>query len=464
MVRIGLPFAGALLLSACAGEVVEAPQPPLVRTTVVQAAGGVSSAYTGVVRARYEGDLGFRVGGKITERLVDAGRTVRRGQVIARLDASDLRLGAAAALADVAAAERSAAAARAEAIRLRADEARFAALQKRGFASGQRYEQARAGADAASANLAAAEAQVRAARAGAGQAGNQAAYAVLTADADGVVMDVLAEPGQVVGAGQPVVRLARNGAREAVVNTPETARAGLPRTGEAVLYGQEGRPVPAVLRELSAAADPVTRTFEARYTLGGAGGGRAARLHGHHPHAERRAVRRDRRADQRAARPRLRPGRVGARPAQVVGQLPAGEGRGAGRGDGAFVRGPPLRRARGHPRRAHAQGRPDGPDGASADGVTLMAGINLSAFAVRERAVTLFLIIAIAAAGLVAFSRLGRAEDPGFTLKVMTVVAVWPGATAEEMQNQVADRLEKRLQELTYFDRWRRSHGPGRSP
>jgi multidrug efflux pump subunit AcrB len=58
-----------------------------------------------------------------------------------------------------------------------------------------------------------------------------------------------------------------------------------------------------------------------------------------------------------------------------------------------------------------------------------MAGINLSAFAVRERAVTLFLIIAIAAAGLVAFSRLGRAEDPGFTLKVMTVVAVWPGAT-----------------------------------
>jgi RND family efflux transporter MFP subunit len=271
MVRIGLSFAGALLLAACAGEAVEAPQPPLVRTTVVQAAGGVSSAYTGVVRARYEGDLGFRVGGKITERLVDAGQTVRRGQVIARLDASDLRLGATAALADVAAAERSAAAARAEAVRLRADEARFAALQKRGFASGQRYEQARAGADAASANLAAAEAQVRAARAGAGQAGNQAAYAVLTADADGVVMDVLAEPGQVVGAGQPVVRLARNGAREAVVNTPETARADLPRTGEAVLYGQEGRPVPAVLRELSAAADPVTRTFEARYTLGGAG-------------------------------------------------------------------------------------------------------------------------------------------------------------------------------------------------
>jgi RND family efflux transporter MFP subunit len=231
----------------------------------------VSSAYTGVVRARYEGDLGFRVGGKITERLVDAGQTVRRGQVIARLDASDLRLGATAALADVAAAERSAAAARAEAVRLRADEARFAALQKRGFASGQRYEQARAGADAASANLAAAEAQVRAARAGAGQAGNQAAYAVLTADADGVVMDVLAEPGQVVGAGQPVVRLARNGAREAVVNTPETGARGLPRTGEAVLYGQEGRPVPAVLRELSAAADPVTRTFEARYTLGGAG-------------------------------------------------------------------------------------------------------------------------------------------------------------------------------------------------
>jgi len=86
---------------------------------------------------------------------------------------------------------------------------------------------------------------------------------------------------------------------------------------------------------------------------------------------------------------------------------------------------------------------------------------NLSAVAVRHPSVTLFLIIAVLAAGLFAFLNLGRAEDPGFTVKVFTVTAVWPGATAEEMQQQVADRLEKRLQELRYYDRVETSARPG---
>ncbi len=90
-----------------------------------------------------------------------------------------------------------------------------------------------------------------------------------------------------------------------------------------------------------------------------------------------------------------------------------------------------------------------------------MNRFNLSALAVRERAITLFLLIAVAAAGLLAFSRLGRAEDPTFVVKIMTVTAVWPGATAEEMQNQVADRLEKRLQELEHYDRTETSSRPG---
>jgi multidrug efflux pump subunit AcrB len=90
-----------------------------------------------------------------------------------------------------------------------------------------------------------------------------------------------------------------------------------------------------------------------------------------------------------------------------------------------------------------------------------MSGFNLSALAVKEKAITLFLLIAIAAAGLLAFSRLGRAEDPTFVVKIMTVTAVWPGATAEEMQNQVADRLEKRLQELEHYDRAETSSRPG---
>jgi AcrB/AcrD/AcrF family len=82
-----------------------------------------------------------------------------------------------------------------------------------------------------------------------------------------------------------------------------------------------------------------------------------------------------------------------------------------------------------------------------------MTGFNLSALAVRERAVTLFLILAVAIAGIYAFLKLGRAEDPSFTIKVLTVTAAWPGATAQEMQDLVAEPLEKRLQELRWYDR-----------
>jgi multidrug efflux pump subunit AcrB len=86
---------------------------------------------------------------------------------------------------------------------------------------------------------------------------------------------------------------------------------------------------------------------------------------------------------------------------------------------------------------------------------------NLSALAVRERAVTLFLIVAIVVAGTFAFFKLGRAEDPSFTIKVMTVVTAWPGATAQEMQDQVAEPLEKRLQELKWYDRTETFTRPG---
>ena len=90
-----------------------------------------------------------------------------------------------------------------------------------------------------------------------------------------------------------------------------------------------------------------------------------------------------------------------------------------------------------------------------------MGGINLSALAVRERAITLFLIVASAFAGLYAHLQLGRAEDPSFTIKVLTVTAVWPGATAQEMQDLVAEPLEKRLQELRWYDRVETITRPG---
>ena len=90
-----------------------------------------------------------------------------------------------------------------------------------------------------------------------------------------------------------------------------------------------------------------------------------------------------------------------------------------------------------------------------------MTRFNLSALAVKERAITLFLLLAIAGAGVLAFGRLGRAEDPTFVVKIMTVTAIWPGATAEEMQNQVADRFEKRLQELAHYDHAETASRPG---
>jgi multidrug efflux pump subunit AcrB len=90
-----------------------------------------------------------------------------------------------------------------------------------------------------------------------------------------------------------------------------------------------------------------------------------------------------------------------------------------------------------------------------------MSGFNLSALAVRERSITLFLILLISIGGLYAFFKLGRAEDPAFTIKQMTVVTVWPGATAQEMQDQVIEKLEKRMQELRWYDRTETFTRPG---
>ncbi|MEZ0246347.1 MAG: efflux RND transporter permease subunit, partial [Methylophilaceae bacterium] len=90
-----------------------------------------------------------------------------------------------------------------------------------------------------------------------------------------------------------------------------------------------------------------------------------------------------------------------------------------------------------------------------------MSGFNLSALAVRERSITLFMIILITIAGTIAFLKMGRAEDPPFTVKIMTVITAWPGATAQEMQDQVAEKIEKRMQELRWYDRTETYTRPG---
>lgn len=248
-----------LVLMACRDATnIDDPrnQPPLVRAATVVSAADASRAFTGVVVARTQSDLGFRVQGKILERLVDTGQTVKRGQPLMRLDPVDLSLQAQAQ-------QQAVAAARARARQASADEARYRGLVTTGAVSVSAYDQIKAAADTAKAELSAAQAQSDVAK-------NATSYAVLLADADGVVMATLAEPGQVVSAGQPVVRLAQAGQREAIVQLPETLRPAVGNKAQAMLYGTDKQPVSAKLRLLSDAADPVTRTFEARYVLDGA--------------------------------------------------------------------------------------------------------------------------------------------------------------------------------------------------
>ena len=246
-----------LALVACVGKAPADPrtQAPLVRVAIVENALPASRSYTGVVAARIQSDLGFRVSGKVLERLVDAGQTVKRGQVLMRIDPVDLKL---AALAQ----EQAVAAARAHALQTAQDEVRYRNLRGTGAISVSAYDQSKAAADTAKAELSAAQAQADVAR-------NASRYSELLADGDGVVMETLAEPGQVVNAGQTVVRLAHAGSREAVIQLPETLRPVIGSVGQATSFGKEGVSAPATLRQLSDTADRLTRTFEARYVLEG---------------------------------------------------------------------------------------------------------------------------------------------------------------------------------------------------
>jgi RND family efflux transporter MFP subunit len=246
-----------LALTACSESTGSDPrtEAPLVRAAIVEDSAPASRSFTGTVAARVQSDLGFRVSGKVLARLVDAGQTVKRGQPLMRIDPVDLKLAAAAQ-------EQAVAAARARAQQTAEDEARYRDLRGTGAVSVSAYDQIKAAADAAKAQLSAAEAQADVAR-------NASRYAELVADGDGVVMETLAEPGQVVSAGQPVVRLAHAGRREAVIQLPETLRPAVGSLGKATLFGKEGVSVPARLRQLSDAADRPTRTFEARYVLEG---------------------------------------------------------------------------------------------------------------------------------------------------------------------------------------------------
>ncbi len=252
--------AGLILLALAAGGCAKPKandprlQAPKVLTLRAEPAESNARTFTGTVEARVQSDLGFRVGGKITERCVDVGQRVSKGDPLMRIDPVDLKLSAAAQQANVEAA-------RARYVQAKADEARLAKLVKSDVISPQDYDRVRAVLDSAKADLEAIEAQAKV-------SDNSSSYALLIADADGVVVQTLAEPGQVVAAGQTVVQLAHDGPREASINLPEDVRPSPGSAATARLYGRD-KSYGAKLRQLSDSADSVTRTFKARYVLEG---------------------------------------------------------------------------------------------------------------------------------------------------------------------------------------------------
>jgi len=256
---VGFAAAGGAVAYTAGGD--HSAAPPLAPTPpravrVQQVAAGATAAeqsYTGVVRARYETDLAFRVGAKIASRHVEVGQRVSAGAVLFRLDPTDYRLAVKAAEADLTAAE-------AEVVQTTAEDARLA-RGGRLAVTWSEADKARAARDAAVGRRDRAREALTLAR-------NRLSYCELTADADGVVTALTAEAGQVVAEGQVVARLARDGEREAVVSLPEN-RADAARSARATvtLWAAPGESYPAVLRELSPTADPVTRTYQARFTV-----------------------------------------------------------------------------------------------------------------------------------------------------------------------------------------------------
>ncbi len=258
-----IALAGIAGLAACS-KTETAPDPVrAVRTLTVaaQTAGG-SYEYAGEVRARTESRLSFRVGGKMLRRAVDLGDSVKAGQVLAQLDPQDLRLGQDASRAAVAVAQ-------AGFDQNAADFKRYKDLHDQGFIGAAELERRESAVKTARAQLEQAKAQ-------AGVQGNQAAYSTLVADASGVVTGVDLEPGMVAAAGTPVLRLAHDGPRDVVFAVPEDkvglikALATQPGHFKVRLWGATGEPLAATIREVSAAADPVTRTFLVKADIGNA--------------------------------------------------------------------------------------------------------------------------------------------------------------------------------------------------
>lgn len=249
---IALLLISLSLLPGCSGGRAEiAREPPLVRVARLETAQGRDWSTSGTVRAQFESPLAFRVSGQIMRREVSAGDRVRKGQLLMSLDERDLHqqlISARARLSSL----------RTQAENAVAERERFKKLLGQELISARDYDNARTAAEAALQQVAAAEAELA-------QARNAAGYASLEAPADGTLLEVLAEPGQVVTAGQAVATLAQDGPREVEIFVPQSRRAELPDTARLVLDNQ--RIMKTRLREVAGAADPQTRTWRARYQI-----------------------------------------------------------------------------------------------------------------------------------------------------------------------------------------------------
>ena len=260
----------AVALAACEPTTAQQPAPgrPVLVTTVHYEPQVADRSFVGTIRPRIESDLGFRVTGKVSKRLVEVGNIVTAGQPLATLDEVDLNLQAEQAAAELSAATGVLAQAGAA-------ETRTKDLRQKGWSTDAQLDQAMAAADEARARLNRAQRSVELTK-------NSLSYATLAADAPGVVTATLIEPGQVVAAGQTAIRVARLAEKEVVVAIPETLLARA-RSGEAQvsIWSEPDKHHVAKLRELAPSADQATRTYLAKFSIPDAGSRGAARDDGH---------------------------------------------------------------------------------------------------------------------------------------------------------------------------------------
>jgi len=249
-------LAGLLAAGGCSEQApVTDPIRPVMLTQVVPGSGAQNAVFSGEVKARHESDLAFRVGGKLIARAVDVGARVRAGEVLARLDPADLQLAAEAARAQMAAA-------RVDYEFAQAELERYQGLRDQKFVSVSALDAKRNATKAAHAKYEQAKANLAVTE-------NQVDYAALTAPEAGAVTAVNAEAGQVVAAGQTVMRLAREDEREVAIAVPEARLDELAQAQaiSVILVAEPERSYRGRVREVSPAVDPVTRTFAVRVSV-----------------------------------------------------------------------------------------------------------------------------------------------------------------------------------------------------